>query len=232
VKHHLIDFGSTLGSGSTGPQKARAGWEYLWEPKAVAGRIASFGLWDRAWMRAKYPDHPSVGRFESRYFDPEQWKPEYPNPAFLNLTDQDPYWAAKIVLAFTEKEIRAIVRTGQLSDPEAENYLVETILERRNKIGRTWLTRLSSFDNFEWTADGELRFTHLASDYDFARRPEFELSWFSFDNTSGKRQPISEFQPSREQGYFVAVISSIEGKVEVYVRVGAGEPQVIGVERS
>ena len=45
VKHYLIDFGSTLGSGSTGPQKPRAGWEYLWEPKAVLGRIATLGLW-------------------------------------------------------------------------------------------------------------------------------------------------------------------------------------------
>src|SRR4030095_2186373 len=38
VKHHLIDFGSTLGSGSTGPQKPRAGSEYLWEPKPVFAR--------------------------------------------------------------------------------------------------------------------------------------------------------------------------------------------------
>jgi hypothetical protein len=48
VKHYLIDFGSTLGSGSTGPQKPRAGWEYLWEPKPAFARIATFGLWDRS----------------------------------------------------------------------------------------------------------------------------------------------------------------------------------------
>ena len=67
---------------------------------------------------AKYPSHSSIGNFESRYFEPEEWKPEYPNPAFLNMTDQDAYWAAKIVMGFTDKEIRAIVRTGQLSDPK------------------------------------------------------------------------------------------------------------------
>jgi hypothetical protein len=99
VIHHLIDFGSTLGSGSTGPQKVRAGWEYLWEPKAVLARIATLGMWDRAWIHAKYPKLPSIGNFESSRFQPEEWKPEYPNPAFLNMTEQDAYWAAKIVMA-------------------------------------------------------------------------------------------------------------------------------------
>jgi hypothetical protein len=228
VRHHLIDFGSTLGSGSTGVQKARAGWEYLWEPKVVLGRMATLGLWDRAWIHAKYPAHPSIGNFESRYFEPEEWKPEYPNPAFLNMTDQDAYWAAKIVMAFTEKEIRAIVRTGQLSDSEAEDYLVETLVKRRDKIGRAWLTRLNSFDQFEWTASNELKFEHMASHYDFARRPEARISWFSFDNTKGERQPINDFRPNEQEGYFVAAITSVEGKVEVVV---AGEPQIVGVER-
>ena len=200
VKHHLIDFGSTLGSGSTNPQKARAGSEYLWEPKAVFTRIATLGLWDRPWVHAKYPDYPSIGKIESKYFQPEEWKPEYPNPAFLNMTDQDAYWAAKIVMSFTEKEIRAIVGTGQLSDPEAEDYLVETLLARRDKIGRAWLTTVSSFDDFEWTASGELRFQHLASYYDFVRKPEYQISWFSFDNSHRTRQPIAEFQPGQPGG--------------------------------
>ena len=231
VKHYLIDFGSTLGSGSTGPQKPRAGWEYLWEPKPVFARIATLGLWDRPWIRAKYPDHPSIGNFESTYFEPEKWKPEYPNPAFLNMTDQDAYWAAKIVMSFTEEDIRAIVKTGKLSDPEDEDYLVTTLIERQNKIGRTWLTRLPSFDEFEWTAAGELRFTHLASNYDLARRPEFGITWFKFDNASGERSPIAKFHPAEHDGYVAAVISSIEGRVEVYSRIVSGKPRIVGVER-
>jgi hypothetical protein len=231
VKHYLIDFGSTLGSGSTGPQKARAGWEYMWEPKAVFTRVATFGLWDRPWVRAKYPDMSSIGRFESSRFEPEQWRPEYPNPAFLNMTKQDAYWAAKIVMAFTEQEIRAIIGTGQLSDPEAEEYMIDTLLRRQEKIGRAWLTTLSSFDEFEWTASGELRFGHLASYYDFVRRPDYQITWFSFDNAGGGRQSIARFEPSESDGYFVAIITSVEGTVEVFIRVRAGEPQIVGIER-
>jgi hypothetical protein len=231
VKHHLIDFGSTLGSGSTNAQKPRAGYEYLWEPKPVFARILTLGLWDRPWIRAKYPDYPSVGKIDAKYFRPEEWKPEYPNPAFLNMTSQDAYWASKIVMSFTEKEIRAIVRTGQLSDPEAEEYLVETLLERRDKIGRAWMTTVSSFDQFEWTASGELRFQHLASHYDFVRQPEYQVSWFSFDNSDGSRQPIAKFHSGQAEGYYVAVISSSEGRVEIYVRVIDNEPQIVGIER-
>jgi hypothetical protein len=231
VKHYLIDFGSTLGSGSTGPQKARASWEYMWEPKAAFARIATFGLWDRPWIHAKYPDYPSIGKFESTYFEPTEWKPEYPNPAFMNMTDQDAYWAAKTVMSFTEQEIRAIVRTGELSDPQAEDYLVHTLLERRNKIGQAWLTGVSSFDEFEWTASGELRFQHLASFYDLIAMPEYQVAWFSYDNIRGERQPIDQFLAKESAGYFVAVISSCEGTVEVYVRVADGEPQIVGIER-
>ena len=231
VKHYLIDFGSTLGSGSVGPQKHRAGWEYMWEPRAVLGRIATLGLWDRSWVRAKYPAYRSIGRFESTYFRPEEWKPEYPNSAFLNTTDQDGYWAAKIVMSFTAGEIAAVVREGKLGDPEAEDYLVRTLIERRDKIGAYWLTRLSSFDRFALTPDGGIEFEHLASEYDFARRPEHRLQWFSFDNMTGERRRIDGSRPKDQQGYFLALISSDEGTVEVYVRVLGGNAQIIGIER-
>jgi len=231
VKHYLMDFGSTLGSGSTNPQKPRAGWEYLWDPKPAFLRMATLGLWDRSWVHVKYPKHPSIGNFEATYFDPEEWKPEYPNPAFLNMTNQDAYWAAKIVMSFSETDIRAIVRSGELSDPEDEEYLVQVLIERRNKIGATWLTRLSSFDEFELTDEGQLKFEHLASYYDFKRRPECQLSWFRFNNKTGEREPISEFQPQNYEGYSVAVISSTEGEVDVYVRTMAGKAQIVGVDR-
>jgi hypothetical protein len=108
---------------------------------------------------------------------------------------------------------------------------VRTLMERQRKIGRVWLTRLSSFDEFEWTANGEIRFQHLGSPYDFGRQPEFQISWFSFDNRTRTRQPIPEFHSKLNDGYYVGVISSAEGKVEVYVRLVAGAPQVVGVER-
>jgi hypothetical protein len=231
VRHYLIDFGSTLGSGSVGPQKPRAGWEYMWEPSSALKRIVTLGLWDKQWIRVNYPEYAAVGRFEAVNFEPENWKPEYPNPAFRNATDEDGFWAARMVMAFTDGEIRAIVRTGRLSDPAAENYLAETLMARRDKIGQYWLTRTSSFDQF-CIVEGELHFEHLASFYDFARRPEYQLAWFAFDPVSGERELLIDGGGLfAADGYWLAELTSTEGRVSVYVRTTNGIPQIVGVER-
>ncbi|MGH9348607.1 MAG: hypothetical protein ACRD26_15210, partial [Vicinamibacterales bacterium] len=43
IRHHLIDIGSILGSGSVIEQKPRAGNEYLWEPRPTFLRIVTMG---------------------------------------------------------------------------------------------------------------------------------------------------------------------------------------------
>jgi len=95
VRHHLIDFGSTLGSGSVTIQAMRPGNEYLIEPESIVKGIVSFGLWIRPWEKIKYSDYPSIGRIEGDSFDPVKWKSEYPNPAFQNCDAEDAFWAAK-----------------------------------------------------------------------------------------------------------------------------------------
>ena len=77
--------------------------------------LATLGFYIRPWMHIDYPDvPPSVGRFEGDAFDPEQWKPEYPNPAFGNMRPDDAFWAARIVARFSDDAIRAIVEKAQL----------------------------------------------------------------------------------------------------------------------
>ena len=56
------------------------------------------------WRGAK-----SVGRFESSFFDPLEWRPEYPNPAFDNMQPEDAFWAARLVSRFSDEAIRAVV---------------------------------------------------------------------------------------------------------------------------
>ena len=187
VRHYLIDFGSTLGSGSVQAQKPRAGWEYLWQPRSVIRRTVTLGLWDSHWIRVRYPDLPSIGRFESKAFTPEEWKPEYPNAAFENSLPDDDYWAARIVMAFTAEDIAAIVRTGELTDPQAEQYLVQTLIERRDKIGRYYFGRVLPIDNFTLNADA-VHFEYLPERFDFAKDPDgYVLQWFRFDNQKNEK---------------------------------------------
>jgi len=82
----------------------------------------------------------------------------------------------KQLIARTLGSGRRIVKTGQLSNAEAEAYLVKILIARRDKIGRVWLPRLTSFDDFSIDGD-EFRFEHLASQYGFAPRPDQHVAW-------------------------------------------------------
>ncbi len=188
VRHHLIDFGSILGSGSVSEQKPRAGNEYIWEPGITFTRMLTFGFYDRAWIRARFPRFPSIGKFEAELFRPELWKPEYPNPAFINCMPEDAYWAAKIVMSFTDEEIRAIVKTGQITDPPAEEYLVQCIIKRRDKVGRYWLNQTISVDNFRIDKDSSLHFEDLAVRYGFRQPPPgYIVTWYRYDNVRDRK---------------------------------------------
>ena len=139
VKHYLIDFGSTLGSGSTQAQTTRAGNEFLWEARPTLVTMLTLGFYVRPWVKVQYPDIPAVGRLESTYFRPEHWKPEYPNPAFRNARPEDRFWAARIISRFSDEDVRAIVGSAQFDDPKATEYITETILARKAKVLAAWL---------------------------------------------------------------------------------------------
>jgi hypothetical protein len=141
VRHYLIDFSSTLGSGSDylrriAPQDPRGGNEYIVDFEPIWRAFYTFGISDRAWRRIPYayPQYAEAGRIESEYFDPATWKPEYPNPAFDRMLADDGFWAAKIVARFTDDAVRAIVSTGDFLSKDAERYLADTVIRRRDKV--------------------------------------------------------------------------------------------------
>ncbi|MEW5975035.1 MAG: hypothetical protein AB1898_04405 [Acidobacteriota bacterium] len=190
IRHYLFDFGSCLGSGSIFAQKPRAGNEYLWEPGPTFKSLFSLGLWLRPWIRVNYPDYPSIGNFEADFFQPEKWKPEYPNPAFLRMQDEDAFWAARIVMAFTDEQIRGIVKTGQLSHREAEEYLIQCLIKRRDKVGEFWLNQLNPLDRFE-VKDGLLVFDNASVRLSRATPAErYQVQWYQFDNLHEKAIPV------------------------------------------
>ncbi len=59
VRHHLIDFGSTLGSGGVAPADYWAGSQHLMEPKATAKRMVSFGFGAPQWHHTEFYEAPS-----------------------------------------------------------------------------------------------------------------------------------------------------------------------------
>ena len=184
IRHYMFDFGSILGSGSTVAQRPRAGNEYILEWKPSLLTLATLGLYVRPWMRVDYPAVPaSVGRFEGDFFEPERWKPEYPNPAFDNMQPEDAFWAARLVARFSDQAIHAIVAKAAFNEPRAADYIASTLIKRRDKIVRRWLSGVNPVVNPRLGADGTLTFENAAVEAGVADPVRsYELTWSRFDN--------------------------------------------------
>jgi len=162
VKHYLIDFGATLGSGSTHTHNAATGHEYAFDTYWLAKSFVTLGVLGKPWDRSRTMEHPAIGFFEAETFHPGKWKQSYPNPAFMEMTDRDAYWGARIVMEFTPEEIRKIVEQVQYSDPEVERYIADTLIKRREKIGRYWYSKVNPLDRFRFVDKSVLSFDDMA----------------------------------------------------------------------
>ncbi|MCC6391347.1 MAG: hypothetical protein IT167_12160 [Bryobacterales bacterium] len=237
IRHYELDFGSTLGSGTEKPNSPRSGaYHFSW--KESAAELFSLGLYIPYWAKARYPDYPSIGRFEWKVFDPEKWVPEYPNPAFLNRLPDDEFWGAKLVTAFTDDEIRAIVGTGELSDKEAEAYLLQCLIERRNKIGKTYFAKVLPFDQFRLD-DGRLRWVDLGAKLGYYPRAQVDIQWSRFDNGRQTKSPLEDAKtvavPEGGNGYWCATITSQAKRsqtIDVYVHRTGAQMKIAGIERT
>ncbi len=147
VVHCLIDFGSSLGSAGIAPNNPRDGVEYDFDLGAISARLFTAGIYTGSWETYSHePEHPSIGFYSTDLFDPGSWRSNYPNPAFQHRTIRDGYWGAKLVASFDEEQIRAAVSAGRLSDPAAEEALVQAIIGRRDLTVEYWFSRVTPLE--------------------------------------------------------------------------------------
>jgi len=187
IRHYMFDFGSIMGSGSTVPQVPRAGNEYILEWTPALKTLATFGLYVRPWILVNYWEGAkSVGRFEGDFFDPIAWRPEYPNPAFDNMRADDAFWAARLVSRFSNDAIRAIVGKAQYGEPGAADHITTTLIKRRDKVLRSWLTAINPLVDARLDASGVLTFENVAVASGVATpKAAYTFTWSAFDNTAG-----------------------------------------------
>ena len=185
IRHHLIDFWATLGGGFFDRKRAWDGNDTLFDSEAALKNILGFGVWSPGWMRASYPSIPAVGRFESATFDPARWIPVERLATFENRLPDDEYWGAKQVMAFTDDDIRALVSTGEYTDPEAAEWITDTLIARRDAIGRHYFAKMLPLDNFR-VEDGRLVFDDLAERYGVSDGPRtYTGRWLRVFNDTG-----------------------------------------------
>jgi hypothetical protein len=241
VKHHLIDFGSILGSASNMANSARSGNQYLYSWGDTWRQILSFGAYVPRWYRWHYADYPAIGRFEWEIYRPDEWTPEYPNPSFENRLPDDTYWAAKKVMAFSDDDIRAIVGLAEYSDPAAAEWLSTCLIKRRDKVGGVYLRRVLPADNFSVSED-QLNFEHLGAKYGLFDAPEVKVAWSQFDNATGSHTAIAGATGSQlptaaraaTDGFFAAKLTGDDQQktVSVYLRKRGSSYQVVGIDRT
>jgi hypothetical protein len=251
VRHYLQDVGSTFGVGAAGPHDPNEGWEHMYEGGPTKKRLYTFGFGLSPWQTASYPDHPSIGLFEGESFDPETWKPRAPTSAYLEMRDDDAFWAARRVMAFTDELIRAVVKTGEIGDPAQEQYLADTLILRRDKIGRAYLPKINPIVDPVLSADGALTFGNAAVQYGFAPAPTgYTAVWARFDNATGTSTPIGQTTGSQTRmqapaglptaaGTFVeielsaqdATHSSWARPIKVHFRRDGGAWTLVGLQR-
>ena len=87
-------------------------YEYFYEGPPSRKRFFTLGFGLSPWQTVDYVEYPSVGKFEGKVFDPRTWRPQTPTTAYMELRDDDAFWAARRIAAFTDEMIRAAVHTG------------------------------------------------------------------------------------------------------------------------
>ena len=166
------------------------------------------------------------------------------------MRDDDAFWAARRVMAFSDEMIRAIVKTGQFSDPKAEEHLANVLIKRRNKIGQAYLTGINPVVSPALDASGTLTFANAAVDAGFAKPPAgYKVAWSRFDNTTGQATAIAETSAAEPRvaappglptgdAYVRAEISCVDGAdaswakpVDVYFRRDGSGWKLVGLER-
>jgi hypothetical protein len=149
VRHYLIDFAASLGSGTIRSHQPREGSEYNFDFWASLARIFTFGFYKKGWEGKRFEEfHPAIGWLPVEDFQPGKWKANWPNPAFNKRTVRDNYWGAKLVGAFSDDQIARTVLEGGLPEGAAE-ILTRILIRRRDRVVEYWYGKVAPIEALE-----------------------------------------------------------------------------------
>lgn len=101
------------------------------------------------------------------------------------MRDDDAFWAARRVMAFSDDLLHAAVDAGGFSRPADAEALFTVLRQRRDAIGHTYLPRLNPVVD-PVLSDSALVVHNAAVESGVATAPSrYHARWFAFDNGRG-----------------------------------------------
>lgn len=250
VRHYMIDFSDTLGIAVDNELlNRRFGHAGYVDFQALGEDFFTLGLADRPWEHAQLgPAGATLGYFDLDRFEPEHWRPGYPNPAYERMTERDAAWMARILARFGDAQIEALVARGRFAEPIVSSELTRILVGRRDRILERWLTRLSPLtrprtvrarraiclEDRAVTTGFRDRETRRYEARAWALDPTRELPVVLSIDADG---PCLAISAELESGYVVIdVVASTEGRertrpLRVHVHVWNGRVSIAGLER-
>ena len=149
VIHYQLDTSETLGgdwgrTGSLGEFSKRLGWSYALDWGDIGRDFVTLGIPMRPWDRVHdTTGHEIFGHYSLRDFVADEWKNEYPNPAFSRMTERDGAWMARILAHFTPENVRALAEIGDFTKRDNTDFLASVLEGRLEKILERYLLKLS-----------------------------------------------------------------------------------------
>lgn len=195
LKHYLIDFNATLGSSAGGQKPPMFDHEHLIDFESAARSFLGLGFYAKPWQKrweevgGRSPQSPAIGYFDNRYYAARDFSTQLPYYGFKDLTTADGFWAAKILMAFSDDDVRALTGTGQYSRESDSEELARILIERRDLLGKYWFERISPLDRFD-VKEGRVVFEDLAVKFGFSAARRYEVLIFS--NDGGSRKKVRE----------------------------------------
>ena len=190
VRHYFLDMSDSLGSqwdwdGIT----RRLGYSFLLDWADIGVDFVTLGIPRRTWDRIeKKKGREKFNYFNVEEFEADEWKNEYPNPAFGRASERDNAWMARILAHFTPEMVRALSLTAEFTDPGDTDFLNEVLEGRLQRILDRYLTHLSPLSDVHIEGPGLLCAVDLAEKRGLR-------SGYQYSATLGGNRPLPLARP-------------------------------------
>jgi hypothetical protein len=156
VHHSMLDFGDCFGSVWEPPDLGRRiGHSHYFAADHIAGDFITFGLVKRPWDDNRFGKAgKALGYYKVDDFVPDGWRPGYPNPAMLRMSERDGAWMARILARMTPAHIVAMLGEAKITDQELLDELTRIVLGRRRKLLARYLSGVSPLTDPEVVVHG------------------------------------------------------------------------------